>query len=75
MDQATQFSHRLKKYAATLTTANAAQIDDYSLEEWLGFWDEDDSTFGNVRNIEHWLSQAAARGQRTLARDLANEYR
>lgn len=59
MDQATQLSRRLKQYAETLTEASARQADDRSIEEWLGFWDEDDSTFGNVRNLEHWLSQAA----------------
>ena len=59
MDHATQLSLRLKNYAAALSAANARRADDLSIEEWLGFWDEDDSTFGNVRNIEHWLSQAA----------------
>lgn len=68
MDQATHFSHRLKKYAETLATANAKQSDDYSIEEWLGFWDEDDSTFGNVRNIEHWLAHAARDQRVTIGR-------
>jgi hypothetical protein len=58
MDHATQMSQRLKHYAATLT-AGSALTDDYSVERWLGFWDEDESTYGNVRNLEHWLSQAA----------------
>ena len=59
MDPATQLSQRLKVYAATLAAAGSQQADDSSIEQWLGFWDEDDSTFGNLRNIEHWLSQAA----------------
>jgi hypothetical protein len=59
MDPATQLSQRLKTYAATLAAAGSKQADDYSIEEWLGFWDEDDSAYGNLRNIEHWLSQAA----------------
>jgi len=65
MDHATQISQRLKQYAATLSTANAQQADDYSVEQWLGFWDEDDSIYGNVRNLEHWLSQAARRPRST----------
>jgi hypothetical protein len=61
MDQATQLSRRLKQYAATLANAGAKQDDDYSIEQWLRFWDEDDSVYGNVRNLEHWLSQAVGR--------------
>jgi hypothetical protein len=59
MDQATQLSQRLMRYAATISAAGANEADDYSIEEWLGFWDEDDSVFGNVRNLEHWLTQAS----------------
>ena len=59
MDHATEISQRLKQYAATLSSASARVADDHSLEQWLGFWDEDDSVYGNVRNLEHWLSQAA----------------
>ena len=59
MDHATEVSQRLKLYAATLSNAGAQVADDSSLEQWLGFWDEDDSVYGNVRNLEHWLSQAA----------------
>jgi hypothetical protein len=69
MDHATEISQRLKRYATTLATAGAKAADDNSLEQWLGFWDEDDSIYGNVRNLEHWLSQAArtprSLGQRT----------
>ena len=68
MDHATEISQRLKHYAATLTNAGAAAADDHSLEQWLGFWDEDDSVYGNVRNLEHWLSQAARR-QRAARRE------
>jgi hypothetical protein len=64
MDQATELSQRLKRYAATLTTAGVKHTDDHSIEQWLGFWDEDDSVFGNVRNLEHWLSQAACESGR-----------
>jgi hypothetical protein len=59
MDHATEISQRLKQYATTLSNASAQVADDSSLEQWLGFWDEDDSVYGNVRNLEHWLSQAA----------------
>jgi hypothetical protein len=58
MDHATEISQRLKAYAATLTDAATNALDDNALEQWLGFWDEDDSIYGNVRNLEHWLTRA-----------------
>ncbi len=58
MDHATRISQRLKIYAETLAAANVQQADDHAIEQWLGFWDEDDSVFGNVRNLEHWLAEA-----------------
>ena len=64
MDHATEMSQRLRQYASTLSASNARHADDYAIEEWLGFWDEDDSTFGNIRNIEHWLQQAVRRPAR-----------
>ena len=60
MDHAIEFGQRLKEYAATLSAAGLKHTDDSAIESWLGFWDDEDSTYGNVRNIEHWLSQAAA---------------
>lgn len=59
MDHATEIGRKLKHYAATLAGSGAKYADDFEIEQWLGFWDEDDSTYGNLRNIEHWLSQAA----------------
>jgi len=26
------------------------------LEEWLRYWNDDDTDLGNLRNFEHWLS-------------------
>jgi len=28
------------------------------LEEWLRFWNDDDSDLGNLRNLEHWLQKS-----------------
>jgi hypothetical protein len=67
MDHATIVSHRLKQYAAILAREGTKHADDYSIEQWLGFWDEDDSVFGNVRNLEHWLTQAARAQRRSSA--------
>lgn len=59
MDHATEVSRRLKRYAQVLTESASQVMDDASLEEWLGFWDDDDSIYGNARNLEYWLAQAA----------------
>lgn len=29
------------------------------LEDWLSYWDDNDTDLGNLRNFEHWLSRAA----------------
>ena len=58
MDQATQLGQRLKQYATTLASCGRSSVDEYEVEQWLGFWDDEESTYGNVRNIEHWLMQA-----------------
>lgn len=28
------------------------------LEDWLRFWNDDDTDLGNLRNFEHWISRA-----------------
>jgi len=27
------------------------------LEDWLRYWNDDDSDLGNLRNFQHWLSR------------------
>lgn len=29
------------------------------LEDWLRYWNDEDSDLGNLRNIEHWLTHGA----------------
>ena len=56
MDPAPQLAQRLREYALALKSAG--QSDQRSLEEWLSYWNDDDTAYGNLRDIEHWLSQA-----------------
>jgi hypothetical protein len=28
------------------------------LEDWLRYWNDDDTDLGNLRNLEHWLSRS-----------------
>jgi hypothetical protein len=29
-----------------------------ALEDWLRYWNDEDTDLGNLRNIEHWLTEA-----------------
>ena len=40
-----------------------AVADTPTLAEWLKYWDDSDTDFGNLINLQHWLQQA----QRTNA--------
>jgi hypothetical protein len=31
-------------------------------EEWLQYWNDDDTDLGNLRNFEHWLSRSRTDG-------------
>jgi hypothetical protein len=31
----------------------------FSLEDWLGFWNDQSSDWTNLKNLEHWLDRAA----------------
>jgi hypothetical protein len=28
------------------------------LQDWLRFWNDEDTDLGNLRNFEHWISRA-----------------
>jgi hypothetical protein len=28
-----------------------------AIEAWLEYWDDEDTDLGNLRTLEHWLSQ------------------
>ncbi|HEY6642351.1 hypothetical protein [Povalibacter sp.] len=36
------------------------------LQDWLRFWNDEDTDLGNLRNFEHWISRA--RCERGIAR-------
>jgi hypothetical protein len=38
-------------------------IDPPRLEEWLRFWNDDDTDLGNLKNFEHWLREADRNGR------------
>lgn len=32
-----------------------------ALEDWLRYWNDEDTDLGNLRNIEHWLTVSPER--------------
>jgi hypothetical protein len=32
------------------------------LQDWLRFWNDEDTDLGNLRNFEHWMARARCQG-------------
>jgi len=56
MDPVNVLTQRLRHFADSLHAVGVKEFVPPTLEEWLEFWDDDDSDIGNLRNLEHWLS-------------------
>ncbi len=48
---------RTSRFARRL---GAGTVDPPVLEQWLKFWDDSESDFGNLDNLEHWLKHSEA---------------
>ena len=62
MDALTNLYERLRAQAET-----GARVETPSYDEWLKFWNDEDTEIGNLRNFQHWLARAvktSERGQR-----------
>jgi hypothetical protein len=33
------------------------------LEDWLRFWNDEDTDLGNLRNFEHWMTRVRTEGR------------
>jgi hypothetical protein len=55
MDPLTQLYERLRTQQP-----GAAALEPPSFEEWLRFWDDDQTDLVNLRTFEHWLSRRSA---------------
>jgi hypothetical protein len=53
MDPLTNLYERLRE----LAPASAEQLPNEppKLEDWLRYWNDEDTDLGNLRNFEHWL--------------------
>ena len=54
MDPLTQMYQRLR---AAQVPGPRISIEPPAIEQWLEFWNDDDTDLGNLRTFEHWLSQ------------------
>lgn len=52
MDPLTQLYERLRAQAP----AGSPLLEPPTYEQWLKYWDDEDTDIGNLRSFEHWLS-------------------
>ena len=57
MDPLTSLYERLRAQAAP----GSFPQDPPSFEQWLQYWDDNDTDLGNLRNFQHWLARAGRR--------------
>ncbi|HEY5810174.1 MAG TPA: hypothetical protein VIT67_19530 [Povalibacter sp.] len=57
MDPLTTLYDRLRQQAAA---GKPATVPDEPplLQDWLRFWNDEDTDLGNLRNFEHWMSRS-----------------
>lgn len=53
MDPLTQLYQRLRAHVP----GPRIPIEPPAIEEWLEYWNDDDTDIGNLRAFEHWLSR------------------
>ena len=53
MDPLTNIYERLRQ---TYGSDAPVPAEPPALEDWLRYWNDEDTDLGNLRNIEHWLS-------------------
>lgn len=64
MDPVHVLTQRLTHFAESLRASGAVEFSPPTLDEWLEFWDDDDTDLGNLRNLDHWLSATLAKRRR-----------
>lgn len=64
MDPIYVLNQRVRYFSECLKGTPAANASPPTVEDWLHYWNDDDTDLGNLRNIEHWLS--AGKAQREL---------
>lgn len=67
MDPVHALSQRLKQFSDYLQATGGRNLPPPTVEDWLQFWNDDDTTVGNLQHIDHWLSLARNGGAPTEA--------
>lgn len=57
MDPLTSLYERLRQSTAHATIPTEPP----ALEDWLRYWNDEDTDLGNLRNFEHWLKVSPER--------------
>jgi hypothetical protein len=57
MDPLTNLYDRLRQRAAANKGAPWPE-EPPRLQDWLRFWNDEDTDIGNLRNFEHWMSRS-----------------
>lgn len=58
MDPLTNLYTRLREQRAQGAINSVWPAEPPRLEDWLNYWNDDDTDLGNLRNFEHWLARA-----------------
>ena len=58
MDPVYVLTQRLNQFSECMRAAGVGNVEAPSLEDWLTFWNDDDTTVGNLQNLDHWLDLA-----------------
>ena len=58
MDPLTHLYERLRQSGDDESCHSRANVPNEppALEDWLRYWNDEDTDLGNLRNFEHWLS-------------------
>lgn len=65
MDPLTNLYTRLRDQLNGEPDCPPWSVEPPELEAWMSYWDDSDSTFGNLHRFEHWLSRARRRPLRS----------
>lgn len=58
MDPLTNLYDRLRQQSQAGNPAATWPEEPPMLQDWLRFWNDEDSDLGNLRNFEHWIQRS-----------------
>ena len=58
MDLSYVLNQRVRDFAECLQRLPAENVVPPTVEDWLVYWNDEDTDLVNLRNIDHWLSRS-----------------